>query len=656
MSKYSKNKGDKLMSEKKGLSHGAYGGINGNDYVPYVPVSQAMPEMTVVSILLGCFFAILFGAANTYLGLKVGMTIAAGIPAAILATGLLKGIFKRNNILESNMIQAMAAMGESLAGGLIFILPAVILLGMELKITTVLMVSILGGLLGIFFVVPLRKYLIVEEHGKLIYPEGMAASEVLVSGSAGGLGLKTMLSGLAGGAIYKLFSGGFGFWLEEPTWEIKAYQGSIFGADVLASLVGVGYIVGLEIGLYMFAGALVAWFGLIPLIMYVGGGLTVPLFPSAVLIKDMDAWAIWSNYIRYVGAGAVAAGGFISIIKALPTIGKSFKSAMSGIGGKSGKANRTEIDSPMSWVIGATVLVFLLVWFLPMVPGIKVGVVGSVFVIIAAFFFAVVSARLVGIIGTSNNPISGMTIATLLLITSVLKATGKIGNTGMVAAILAGAVVCVAIAIAGGTAQSLKTTYIIGGTPKHIEIGMFVAVIASSAAVGYVILLLDKAYTIGSKEIAAPQASLMSMVVKGIMENKLPWSLVLIGVTFGVMCELMKIPVLPFALGLYLPIPLSAGVVIGGIVRTIVDKKFKNNVAQLKEQTEKGILLASGLVAGDALIGIVIAGFAMAEVKINFGSKILPSVTGSPWFATAMVLFLCIWMYNIIIKVDTVKK
>lgn len=644
------------MSEKKGLSHGAYGGINGNDYSPYIPVTQAMPEMTIVSILLGCIFAIIFGAANTYLGLKVGMTIAAGIPAAVLATGLLKGIFKRNNILESNLIQSMAAMGESLAGGLIFILPAVILLGMELKITTVIIVSILGGLLGIFFVVPLRKYLIVEEHGKLIYPEGMAASEVLVSGSAGGVGLKTMLTGLAGGGIYKLLSGGFAFWLEEPTWEIKSFQGTIFGADVLASLVGVGYIVGLEIGLYMFSGALVAWFGLIPLIKYAGVGMTVALFPSTELIKDMDAWAIWSKYIRYVGAGAVAAGGFISIIKALPTIGKSFKSAMSGIGAKSGKTNRTDIDSPMSWVIGTTVFVFLLVWFYPMVTGITVGVVGAIFVIIAAFFFAVVSARLVGIIGTSNNPISGMTIATLLLITSILKATGKIGNTGMIAAILAGAVVCVSIAIAGGTAQSLKTTYIIGGTPKHVEIGMFIAVLASSAAVGWVILLLDKAYTIGSKDIAAPQATLMSMVVKGIMENKLPWSLVLIGVTFGVMCELMKIPVLPFALGLYLPIPLSTGVVIGGIVRTLVDKKFKNNVTQLREQTEKGILLASGLVAGDALIGIVIAVFAMIEVPINFGSKILPSITGSPWFATAMVIILCIWMYNLIIKVDKVEQ
>lgn len=644
------------MSEKKGLSHGAYGGINGNDYVPYVPVSKAMPEMTVVSILLGCFFAILFGAANTYLGLKVGMTIAAGIPAAVLATGLLKGIFRRNNILESNMIQAMASMGESLAGGLIFILPAVILLGMQLQITTVIIVSILGGLLGIFFVVPLRKYLIVEEHGNLTYPEGMAASEVLVSASAGGVGLKTMLSGLSFGAIYKLMSGGFGFWLEEPTWEIKAYQNTIFGADVLASLVGVGYIVGLEIGLYMFAGALVAWFGLIPLIKFAGVGMAVPLFPSTDLIKDMDAWAIWSNYIRYVGAGAVAAGGFISIIKSLPTIVKSFKSAMSGIGGKSGKANRTEIDSPMSWVIGATVFVFLLVWLLPMVPGIKIGFIGAIFVIIAAFFFAVVSARLVGIIGTSNNPISGMTIATLLLLTSILKATGKIGNAGMVAAILAGAVVCVAIAIAGGTAQSLKTTYIIGGTPKHIEIAMLLAAIASSAAIGWVILLLDKAYKIGSKDIAAPQASLMSMVAKGIMENKLPWSLVLIGVTFGVMVELMKIPVLPFALGLYLPIPLSTGVVIGGIVRTLVDKKFKNDEIKLKNQTEKGILLASGLVAGDALMGIVIAVFAMLTIPINFGSNILPSITGSPWFATVMVLLLCIWMYIIIIKVDKVEQ
>lgn len=635
--------------ENKGLSYTAYGGVAGEDYVPFVPINKAMPEMTWVSILMGVLFAIIFGAANTYLGLKVGMTIAAGIPAAILATGILKGIFRRNNILEANMIQAMSSMGESLAGGLIFVIPAVILIGKPLTLMTIIVVALLGGLIGILFVVPLRKYLVVEEHGRLVYPEGMAASEVLVTGSAGGTGLKTMLTGLSVGGVYKMLSGGFAFWLEEPSWTIKSFQGTIFGADIYASLVGVGFIVGLEISMYMFAGALVAWFGFIPLIKYIGSGLADPLFPSTVKIAEMDASAIWSNYIRYIGAGAVAAGGLISIVKAFPTIIKSFKAAIGGINVKGQMQNRTQIDTPMSWVLVSAILVFLLAWLLPMI---KVGPIGSLCVIICSFFFAVVSARLVGIIGTSNNPISGMTIASLLFITAILKASGCIGDKGMLAALIAGAIVCVVAAIAGGAAQSLKTTYIIGGTPKKLEIGMFVAVVLSSAAVGAVILMLNKAYGIGTKTISAPQATMMSMVVKGIMNSQLPWIFVIIGVFIGIMCELLRVPVLPVALGLYLPIYLSTGVLIGGIIRALVDRKFKNNEAQRKIQTEKGVLLASGLVAGDALIGILIAAFAIFKVNIGFGAKILPSITGSSWTATIIVILLSIWIYRYSIKVD----
>ncbi|WDU81996.1 OPT family oligopeptide transporter [Caloramator sp. Dgby_cultured_2] len=636
------------MTENKGLSAGAYGGVSGDDYVPYVPVSKAMPEMTVLSIFIGIIFAIVFGAANTYLGLKVGMTIAAGIPGAILATGILKGILRRNNILEANMIQAMASMGESLAGGLIFIIPAVIIFGDKLTIGTITVVAILGSLLGILFVVPLRRYLIVEEHGKLVYPEGMAAAEVLVSSSAGGSGFKTMMTGVAGGGIFKFLSEGLLLWKYEPEWTIKPLQGTIFGADVTAALIGVGYIVGIEIGMYMFAGALVAWLGLIPLIKYIGAGLTEPLFPSAALIKDMDAWAIWSKYIRYVGAGAVIAGGFISIAKAMPTIARSFKSAMSGIGAKASQ-KRTDVDVPMTYVIAGAIFVFIMAWLFPMT---NVPVAGAIFVIIFAFFFSVVSARLVGMIGTSNNPISGMTISSLLFITGILKLTGHADNKAMVAAIIAGGIVCVAIAIAGGTAQSLKTTFIIGGTPKNLEIGMFLASAASAAAIGYVILMLNSAYGIGSKEIPAPQATMMSMVVKGIMTSQLPWTLVLAGISFGVMCELMGIPILPFALGLYLPIHLSAGVVIGGIVRAIVDKKFKDNEEVLKEKTEKGVLLASGMVAGESLVGILLAVFAMVGVNIGIGEKILPAITSSPWTSAVMGLVLCYWIYSFVVKKD----
>lgn len=640
------------MTEKKGLSHTAYGGVNGDDYVPFIPASQAMPEMTFVSVLLGCLFAIIFSAANTYLGLKVGMTISAGIPAAILATALLKGIFKRNNILEANMVQSIAAMGESIAGGVIFTLPAIIIWGMDLKLATIVIATILGGLLGVFFVVPLRRYLIVEEHGRLIYPEGMAAAEVLVTGSSGGSGFKTVMAGLLSGGLYKFLSGGLALWMEEPEWVIKPMQGTIFGIDVLASLVGVGYIVGIEAAMFMFSGALVAWLGLIPLIKYVGAGLAQPLFPSAELISNMDAWTIWSKYIRYVGAGGVAAGGFISLGKSLPTIIRSFKSAMSGIGAKGGQTTRTQKDIPMTWVIGAAILVFLLSWLLPWV---NAGIIGSILVVLFSFFFAVVSARIVGIIGASNNPVSGMTIATLLFVTSILKLTGNVGEKGMVTAIIAGGIVCIAISVAGGSGQSLKTTYIVGGTPKHVEIGMYIGIVVASSLVGLVVLMMDNIYGIGSKAIPAPQATLMSMVVKGVMTAQLPWAFVLVGAVFGVMCELMGIPVLAFALGLYLPIHLSAGIMVGGIIRLVVDKKFKNNETVLKEKTEKGILLSSGLVAGDAIMGIIIAIFAALKINIAFGKNFMPSITGNPGTAAIIMLLFAIWAYKFIVKKDKLE-
>lgn len=636
------------MAENKGLSSGAYGGVSGDDYIPYVPVDKAMPELTVLSILIGAIFAMVFGVANTYLGLKVGMTIAAGIPGAILATGILKGILRRNNILETNLIQAMASMGESLAGGLIFTIPAVIILGEKLTLATITVVAILGSLLGILFVVPLRRFLIVEEHGKLVYPEGMAAAEVLVSSSAGGSGFKTMMTGVAGGGLFKFLSEGLLLWKYEPEWTLKPLGNTIFGADVTAALIGVGYIVGLEIGMYMFAGALVAWLGLIPLLKYIGAGLAEPLFPSTVLIKDMDAWQIWSKYIRYVGAGAVIAGGFISIFKTMPIIAKSFKSALSGIGAKGGQ-KRTDVDVPMTYVIAGAIFVFVMAWLFPLT---NVPIAGAIFIIIFAFLFSVVSARLVGMIGTSNNPISGMTISSLLFITGILKITGHADNKAMVAAIVAGGIVCVAIAIAGGTAQSLKTTYIIGGTPKNLEIAMFIATVASAAAIGYIILMFNNTYGIGSKDIPAPQATMMSMVVKGIMTSQLPWILVFAGASFGVMCELMGIPILPFALGLYLPIHLSAGVVIGGIVRTLVDKKYKNDENKLKEKTETGVLLASGMVAGESLMGIVLAILVFFKIDIGVGAKIVPAITGSPWTSAVMGLVLCYWIYNFVVRTE----
>lgn len=658
-----------METRNKGLSKQAYGGCNGEEYVPYISTTEAMPELTGYSIIMGVLFALIFAAANTYLGLKVGMTISAGIPGAILAIGLLKGLFRRNNILEANMVASLAAMGESIAGGIIFVLPALILLGFGLSVVTIVIVTIIGGLMGVFFITPVRRYLIVEEHGNLVYPESMAAAEVLVTGTEGGTGFRTVLLGMGVGGVYKLSSGGFMFWGENASYTITSYQSTIMGVDTLASLLGVGFIVGTKTSSLMFAGGLIAWLALIPLIRFFGAGITTPVFPSDVPIAEMDAFDIWSKYIRYIGAGAVAAGGFLSLLRSLPTIIESFKKATAGMrAGKDTKAvDRMNQEAPLTWVIAAAVLGFLLTWFVPWVGG---GPVGAFMAVVFSFFFAVVSARMVGIIGASNNPVSGMTIAALLVITTVLKLMGNTGRSGMTTALILGGIVCVAIAVAGGTAQSLKTTFVIGGNPRSVQIGMFGALAVASIGAAGTVLLLNTAYGIGDVAVPAPQATLMKLIVEGIMTAKLPWTLVLIGVAIAGFCFLAGIPILAVALGIYLPVGLSAAVFAGGIVRTLAEramggsaKKREQAVAEgavagrnedeiLEEPNrrrdkavERGVLLASGLVAGDALMGIVIGAAVALNVDIGFGANWFPVFAASQLVAFVMFLLLAIWMY-----------
>jgi putative OPT family oligopeptide transporter len=628
-----------------------------------------MPELTGYSIIMGVLFALIFAAANTYLGLKVGITISAGIPGAILATGLLKGLFRRNNILEANVVASLSAMGESIAGGIIFVLPALILLGFGLSVTTIVIVTVIGGLMGVFFITPVRRYLIVEEHGTLIYPESMAAAEVLVTGSEGGTGFRTVLLGMGVGGIYKLLSGGFMFWGENASYTITSYQGTIIGVDTLASLMGVGFIVGTKTSSLMFAGGLVAWLALIPLIKFFGSGIAHPIFPSTVPIAEMGAFDIWSKYIRYVGAGAVAAGGFISLARSAPTIIDSFKKALAGMRASkdTGAVARMDRESPLTWVIAAAALGFLLTWFVPMVGG---GPVGALMAVIFSFFFAVVSARMVGMIGASNNPVSGMTIAALLVITTVLKLMGNIGNAGMSTALITGGIVCVAVAVAGGTAQSLKTTFVIGGNPRNVQIGMFGALAVASVAAAGTLLLLNTAYGIGSVAVPAPQATLMKLIVEGIMTAKLPWTLVLIGVAMAAFCYLADIPILAVALGLYLPVGLTAAVFGGGIVRSLVERAMggsaKKRDAAVAEGApsgrspedilktwndrkdkaiERGVLLASGLVAGDALMGIVVGVCVALKIDIGFGPKWFPAIAASQLLSFVMFLLLAIWVY-----------
>lgn len=632
-----------MTNDSRRLSKQAYGGIRGEDYIPFIPTTEVMPEATGYSIIMGVIFAVVFAAANTYLGLKVGLTISAGIPGAILATGLLKSIFRRNSILEANYVASLAAVGESIAGGIIFVLPAIILIGFNLSLITVALVTVIGGIMGVYFITPVRKYLIVQEHGNLIYPESMAQAEVLVNSNQGGQGFKSVLKGLGVGLGYKVLSGGLGLWNETATYTIVAYQGTMIGIDTLASLLGVGFIVGTNTSILMFAGSVVAWLGFIPLIKFFGALAPEPIFPSATLISEMSATQIWSNYIKYIGAGAVAMGGFISLAKSLPTIISSFKEAMGGFG-KGGKAkDRINEEASIMWVFVAALLGFLLTWF---VPGLNVGPVGSVLVVFFSFFFAVVSARMVGVIGASNNPVSGMTIATLLVIASVYKAMGAAGTEGMRVVLLAAGIVCVAIAVGGGVAQSLKATYIIGGSPRNVQHGMFISLAVASFMAGATVLLLNSAYGIGSEQVTAPQATLMRLIVEGIMTGRLPWTLVIIGAVIALFCALAGLPILAVALGIYLPISLNSAIFFGGLIRKFVEIKFKENEANRDDAVERGTLIASGLVAGDAITGIIIGVFAALNISIDLLAGVMPNDALRNLFSLGIFAALAVWLYN----------
>jgi len=630
---------------RKGLPEGAYGLKEGQKYVPYVPSEKIMPEFTALSIIVGILLAIIFGAANAYLGLKVGMTISASIPAAVISMTIVRVILRRKSILENNMVQTIASAGESLAAGAIFTLPALFLWGENPDVLTMGLVTFIGGALGVLFMIPIRRYLIVQEHGKLPYPEGVACAEVLVAGEEGGIGAKYIFTGGLIGLIYKFLGDGLKLFPTEIEWEIKGYEGAAIGADVYPALLGVGFIIGPRISAYMLGGAILAWLAFIPMITFFGQYIADPIFPATAPIKELGYWGIWSRYIRYIGAGAVATGGIISLIKSLPIIINSFKEAVKGFGTKAaGKIERVDADIDAKWMIGGVIVLIILMAILPQIP---VGVLGAVLIAIFGFFFVTVSSRIVGLVGSSSNPVSGMTIATLLITTVILKAAGYSGTPGMIAALVIGAVVCTAAAIAGDTSQDLKTGYLVGATPWRQQVGEIIGVLASAIVIGFVLVMLNKAYTFGSKELAAPQATLMKLVIEGIMSGNLPWNLVFMGVATALMLELFGIPALPVAIGLYLPIHLSTPIMVGGIIRGIVDKKEKNEEI-LKEKVEVGVLYSSGLIAGEGLMGIILAAFAYANVDLALKNMLL-----GQW--GALILFLLVawslWMY-----VDKVGK
>ncbi len=584
------------------------------NFKPYIPAEKITPEITVTSVIMGVLLAVIFGAANAYLGLRVGMTVSASIPAAVIAMGVIRVIMRKNSILESNIVQTIGSAGESLAAGAIFTLPALFLWAAEGKtdkpgILEITSIALIGGLLGVFFMVPLRNALIVKEHGILPYPEGTACSEVLLAGEQGGAKASTVFAGMGFAAFFKFIIDGFKLVAGEISVTIKGFAGTI-GTQIYPAVMSVGYICGARISSYMFAGGILSWLVIIPLIVLFGADITLypGTEPISVMFAKDGAGAIWGSYIRYIGAGALAAGGIISLIKSLPLIVKTFSGAIKSIAGsKNGTDDRTTKDISLKVVFLAIAVLTLLVWLIPVIP---VSLLGAVIIVVFGFFFATVSSRMVGLVGSSNNPVSGMAIATLLIATLILKVTGATGIAGMCSAIAIGSVICIISAIAGDTSQDLKTGFLLGATPKKQQIGEIIGVIAAALAIGGTLYLLDSAWGFGTDELAAPQATLMKLIIEGVMEGNLPWALVFIGAFIAVLVEIVGIPVLPFAIGVYLPVQLNACIMVGGLIRLALDK-LKRDKAEKEAIVNDGILFCSGMIAGEGLVGILLALFAV---------------------------------------------
>lgn len=601
---------------------------NKSNFKPYIPAEKVTPEITVTSIVMGIILAVVFGAANAYLGLRVGMTVSASIPAAVIAMGVIRIIMRRNSILESNLVQTIGSAGESLAAGAIFTLPALFLWAAEGKmekpdLVEITLIALIGGLLGVFFMIPLRNALIVKEHGVLPYPEGTACAEVLLAGENGGANASTVFAGMGFAALFKFIIDGLKLVSGEISFRVKGFAGEI-GTQIYPAVMSVGYICGARISSYMFAGGILSWLVLIPLIVLFGSEIV--LYPGTAPISEIfangGAGAIWSTYIRYIGAGALAAGGIISLVKSLPLIITTFTGALKSMKGAGATSTeRTSKDINLKIVIIAIVVLTVLIWLIPAIP---ISLLGAFIIVIFGFFFATVSSRMVGLVGSSNNPVSGMAIATLLIATLILKITGTSGVSGMCSAIAIGSIICIVSAIAGDSSQDLKTGYILGATPKKQQLGEIVGVVASALAIGGTLYLLDSAWGFGSDELGAPQATLMKLIVEGVMGGDLPWVLVFIGVFIAIVVELIGIPVLPFAIGVYLPVQLNACIMVGGLIRLAFDK-IKGKKAEHKEEiVNDGILFCSGMIAGEGLVGIVLALLAVfgLDSALNLSEKL----------------------------------
>jgi putative OPT family oligopeptide transporter len=570
-------------------------------FTPFVAAASKVPEFTLRATILGILLGVFFSVGNTYLGLKVGMTISASIPAAVLSMAILKALFRNVSVLENNIVQTIATVGEGVAAGVIFTIPALVILGEPLSNLKIFILSFLGGILGILFMVPMRRYIIVKEHGVLPFPEGTACAEILKAGAAKTRDAVVALWGILIGAVFRLIMGAFHLFDEVVDYVIGFFGETEFRLDVAPSLFGVGFIIGPRLAANTFAGGVLGWWVLIPLIKLFGAG-KVQVFPGPDIISKLSALEIWSNYIRYIGVGTVAVGGIYSLIRIAPMIIKTIhvgvRELFAGFQ-REELPERTDRDLSMGWLILGPFLIILFLWLLPL----HMNFFTILLLVILGYFFVAVTSITVGLVGSSSNPASGMVITTLLITGGIFTLLGWTERVYLLMAITMGAVVNVSICMASTTSQDLKTGYILGATPKWQQVTEIIGLILPSLLIGFVLVLLNKAYVFGSANLPAPQATLVAVVAKGVITGQLPVILVLIGAFIGVILMLLRTNILAFAIGLYLPLEISTALMAGGAVKWLIDHFAKRQ----KTKNERGIIAASGLVAGDACLGVVIA-------------------------------------------------
>jgi putative OPT family oligopeptide transporter len=612
-------------------------------FKPYVSAKSKMSEFTIRAVILGIFLGLIFGIGNAYLGLKIGTTVSASIPAAVLSMAILRTFFNKPSILENNLVQTIASVGEGLAAGIIFTVPALFILGEQISIMRMFLLSTLGGVLGVLFMIPMRRYIIVKEHGVLPFPEGTACAEILKSGEKSGPKAAMAFIGIITGAIYKICCNALNLWPETPSWVIKRFEKTVFSIDATPALLGVGYIIGPRIASFIFAGGAMGWWVLIPLIKMFDLSMDA-IFPATIPVSQMSAEEIWSNYIRYIGVGTVTVGGIFSLINVAPAVWKTVHSSIKELfkGSRDENIRRTDRDISLRWLILGSVAIILTLW---LTPGLPMNIVTILLLTILGFFFVAVTSLTVGLVGSTSNPVSGMTITTLLITCLIFVALGWTDRLYLISALTMAIVACVAICLAGTTSQDLKTGYLVGATPRYQQIAEIIGVILPAFAISGTMYLLNQTYGLGSSQLPAPQGTMMALIAKGVIEGNIPFVLVSVGVIIGLILRLLSIPILPFALGLYLPLSLTTPVMLGGIVSAFIKRRTKD-----KEVFQRGVLTSSGLVAGDACTGVVVALLGVAG-WVNFtATPLLPAIfsllifillaVGLGWFTLSPPKFL----------------